>query len=183
MKHPETQSALTDFLDEVGPSDAFEVLAGLLPDAAVFVVDGERNVLHWSRGAEKVLGFRADEAVGRLCLSSIRCRNCMIGCGIARLGEVEDVVLQAEALRRPAVPVQLVPQALLAGPKGGVVGLGQLGPQWSQDPAVPLMSGGRLVGRLPDHGVRGLSDPHASSGVRRKNSVIGTVWTCQIQKQ
>ena len=90
----ETSPELDGFLAEVGPTEAFEVLSGLLPDAAVFVVDGERNVLHWSPGAEKVLGFTAGEALGRLCLSSIRCRNCMLGCGIARHGKVDGYPLE-----------------------------------------------------------------------------------------
>jgi transcriptional regulator with PAS, ATPase and Fis domain len=87
-------SVLDGFLREVGPAQAFEVLAALLPDGAVFVVDAERNIVHWSAGAETLLGFTAEEAVGRLCLSSIRCHNCMLGCGIARYGSVEGVSLE-----------------------------------------------------------------------------------------
>jgi transcriptional regulator with PAS, ATPase and Fis domain len=59
----------------------------------VFAVDGERTIVHWSKGAEKLLGFAPAEAVGRLCLSSIRCRTCTLGCGIARYGEVDGVTL------------------------------------------------------------------------------------------
>ena len=46
----EEPSALESFLSGVGPGEAFEALTRLLPDAAVFVVDGERNVLHWWAG-------------------------------------------------------------------------------------------------------------------------------------
>ena len=84
---------LPDFLERVGSQAAFETLSELLPDAAVFVVDAERNVVHWSPGAEKLLGFRAEETRGRLCLASIRCRACMLGCGIARHGQVDGVAL------------------------------------------------------------------------------------------
>jgi transcriptional regulator with PAS, ATPase and Fis domain len=80
--------ALDDVLNRLGPREAFECLAELLPEAAVFVVDGERNVVLWSTGAEGLLGFTREEAVGRLCLSSIRCRACTLGCGIAKHGTV-----------------------------------------------------------------------------------------------
>ena len=86
--------SLETLLDRVGPADAFRTLASLLPDAAVFAVDAERNVVLWSDGAEKVLGYGRDEAVGRLCLSSIRCRTCTIGCGIARYGSIDDVEIE-----------------------------------------------------------------------------------------
>ncbi|HEB88007.1 MAG TPA: PAS domain-containing protein [Deltaproteobacteria bacterium] len=69
-------------------------MAELLPEAAVFVVDGERNVVHWSGGAERLLGYSRDEAVGRLCLASIRCHSCTLGCGIARSGLVSDFPLE-----------------------------------------------------------------------------------------
>ena len=49
---------------EIGPEEAFRALAELFPDAAVFAVDGERNVVHWSDGAEKLLGFTREEAMG-----------------------------------------------------------------------------------------------------------------------
>jgi transcriptional regulator with PAS, ATPase and Fis domain len=93
MKRPETElSAMADPLDAllktIGPEVAFRTLSELLPDAAVFVVDGERNIVHWSDGAQKLLGFTREEALGRLCLSSIRCRTCTIGCGIAKHGTI-----------------------------------------------------------------------------------------------
>lgn len=86
--------SIDQFLEAIGPATAFRTMCELLPDAAVYVVDGERNIVHWSDGAEKLLGFSRHEAVGRLCLSSIRCRTCTIGCGIARLGSISDVPLE-----------------------------------------------------------------------------------------
>jgi DNA-binding NtrC family response regulator len=76
-------------LSGVGPGEAFEALTRLLPDAAVFVVDGERRILHWSDGAERLLGFARGDVLGRLCLNAIRCRNCMLGCGVAKHGAVD----------------------------------------------------------------------------------------------
>ena len=60
----------------------------------MFAVDAERNVVLWSRGAEHVLGFGADEVEGRLCLAGIRCRNCMLGCGLAEYREIDGVPLE-----------------------------------------------------------------------------------------
>ena len=76
------------------PEEAFRTLAELFPDAAVFAVDGERTVIHWSDGAQKLLGFTREEAMGRLCLSSIRCRTCTIGCGIAKHRTVSGFPLE-----------------------------------------------------------------------------------------
>ena len=88
------KDALQTLLDRIGPTEGFETISALLPDAAVFAVDGDRTILHWSEGAERMLGFRPADAEGRLCLNSIRCRNCMLGCGIAKYGTVSGVPLQ-----------------------------------------------------------------------------------------
>jgi PAS domain S-box-containing protein len=98
MKHVKHETkraftALDGFVAAVGFTEAFEALSGLVRDAAVFVVDHERNVLHWSDGAERLLGFTREEVVGRHCLSSNRCTECMAGCGIAERGYVEDAPL------------------------------------------------------------------------------------------
>jgi len=82
---------LRTLLDRFGPLEAFRVLADLLPEAAVFVVDGERRIVSWSKGAMAVLGFKPEQAVGRLCLESIRCRHCTLGCGVALEGAIADV--------------------------------------------------------------------------------------------
>lgn len=86
--------SLSRFFEQVGAQAAFETLSALLPDAAVFVVDADRNVVHWSDGAVKLLGFSRKEVEGRICLAGIRCRNCMIGCGIAEHGEVTGFPLE-----------------------------------------------------------------------------------------
>lgn len=85
---------LDSLLETIGPEAAFRCLAELFPDAAVFAVDAERNIVHWSDGAQRLLGFTREEAIGRLCLSSIRCRTCTIGCGIAKYGTVTGVPLE-----------------------------------------------------------------------------------------
>jgi two-component system, NtrC family, response regulator AtoC len=86
---PDDFRDLDAVLDKFGPRVAFETLTSLLPDIAVFVVDGDRNIVLWSDGAEQVLGFSRKEALGRLCLGAIRCRTCMLGCGLAERGTIE----------------------------------------------------------------------------------------------
>jgi len=91
---PSSHTDLESLLERLGPRAAFETLASLLPEAAVFVVDAERNVVLWSVGAERVLGFPAHEVEGRLCLAGIRCRNCMLGCGVAEYGRIDGHPLE-----------------------------------------------------------------------------------------
>ncbi len=88
------ETGLEALLATFGPTRAFEVLADLLPNAAVFVVDGDRNIAHWSRGAEAVLGFQEAELLGRACLVANRCRNCMVGCGLEDIGTIADHPLE-----------------------------------------------------------------------------------------
>ena len=91
------------FLGEVGPVAMLQTLAQLLPDAAIFAVDGKRNVISWSEGAERLLGFTADDVIGRYCLHANRCHQCMLGCGIAEYGQVHDVPLVL--LRADGTPI------------------------------------------------------------------------------
>ena len=104
-------SQLEAFLGGVGARAAFEMLTSLLPDAAVFVVDADRNVVHWSDGAERVLGFRREEVEGRICLSGIRCRNCMIGCGLAEHGSIRGHALELFRSDAQVVPMRKFAQA------------------------------------------------------------------------
>ncbi|MCA9668599.1 MAG: sigma 54-interacting transcriptional regulator, partial [Myxococcales bacterium] len=83
------QQALQRFGDDI----AFETLANLCDDAAVFVVDSAQQVVFWSDGAERLLGFPRDEVLGEHCLKSNRCTQCMRGCGIQEHGTVRGVDL------------------------------------------------------------------------------------------
>jgi transcriptional regulator with PAS, ATPase and Fis domain len=84
---------LDAWLTGVGPAAAFDALTALLPDAAIFAVDRERQVIAWSEGATALLGFEASEVLGQHCLKSNRCQECMRGCGIGEHGTVNDVAL------------------------------------------------------------------------------------------
>jgi transcriptional regulator with PAS, ATPase and Fis domain len=124
-------SDLDAFLGSVGPEQAFRVLAGLLPDAAVFVVDSERIIVHWSDGAEKLLGFPREQALGRLCLSSLRCRTCTLGCGIAKYGSVSGHPLAHYRADERWVPTKKYAQAFFddaGGFMGGIEILIPTGP-------------------------------------------------------
>jgi transcriptional regulator with PAS, ATPase and Fis domain len=103
MKH---EDPLDRVLATFGPREAVETLAGLLPDAAVFVVDAERTIVHWSPGAERLLGDRAADAEGRICLNAIRCRQCLLGCGIAEHGQVRGFPLELYRTDHQVVPMR-----------------------------------------------------------------------------
>jgi PAS domain S-box-containing protein len=45
--------------------EMFRLLVENVKDYAIFVVDGERRVQTWSKGAERLLGYREDEIVGQ----------------------------------------------------------------------------------------------------------------------
>lgn len=85
-----TPGGLRSVLDAFGVVEAFTVLADLMPAAGVFVVDRDRQIRFWSRGAEKLLGFQAEHVLGQYCLRANRCPSCLAGCGIAEKGFVEN---------------------------------------------------------------------------------------------
>lgn len=85
--------ALGRLLESVGAPDVMAALGDLV-DAAVFVVDGQRNIVFWSKGAERLLGYRSEEVVGEYCLKANRCVSCMKGCGITEHGEIRNVPLR-----------------------------------------------------------------------------------------
>src|SRR4051794_18400475 len=47
--------------------EMFRLLAENVKDYAIFVVDENRHILSWSKGAERLLGFTEGEIVGRRC--------------------------------------------------------------------------------------------------------------------
>lgn len=85
------QGGLETWLKGVGPEAAFRVLTGLFPDAVVFVVNAQRDLLLWSAGAEKHLGFTAEQVLGRHCLTGIRCGRCLGTCGLMAVGTISGV--------------------------------------------------------------------------------------------
>ena len=71
--HESLQPALSRFGQDV----AFETLANLCEEAAVFVVDAAQRIVFWSDGAERLLGFARADVLGEHCLKANRCSACM----------------------------------------------------------------------------------------------------------
>jgi two-component system response regulator AtoC len=88
------QALLQSWLDRVGGAEAVAALADLWPDTAVFAVDADRNVVLWSKGAERLLGFEAGDLLGQHCLKGSRCGACLQGCALAEHGQVHGALLE-----------------------------------------------------------------------------------------
>ncbi|MCB9640572.1 MAG: sigma 54-interacting transcriptional regulator [Myxococcales bacterium] len=102
---------LEAWLSERGALDTIVALGELFTTSAIFFVDAERSIVYWNKVAEDILGFDAKEAVGHHCLKSVRCPNCMTGCGIAEYGLVRDVPLVMYRVDGKAVHVRKTARA------------------------------------------------------------------------
>jgi two-component system response regulator AtoC len=100
---------LVGWAERVGVPELVRAFGELLDGEAFFVVDGDRRVLHWSDGAEALLGFRARETVGEHCLVVNRCETCMKSCGLSEHGRIDDVPITL--YDRTGKPVELVKHA------------------------------------------------------------------------
>jgi PAS domain S-box-containing protein len=58
---------------------------------ALFVVDKDRNIVHWNRQAENLTGVSEQGALGKYCLAAIRCEKCLYHCELFEKGEVRGV--------------------------------------------------------------------------------------------
>lgn len=65
-----------------------------LADLAWFEVDSDRNIVAMSPALEQLTGFRAEDVLGRSCLTAIRCNECLKGCGVFRNGRVRRAQLR-----------------------------------------------------------------------------------------
>jgi PAS domain S-box-containing protein len=72
---------------------AVDALADLA-DLAYFQVDADRNVVAVSPAMERLTGFRAEDVLGRSCLTVNRCQECLKGCGVFRHGVLHDIHLK-----------------------------------------------------------------------------------------
>jgi len=126
------QAPLEAWLRRNGASALFRALADLVPNAAVVAVDADGDVVYWSREAERLLGHRADERVGRPCPRGTVCDPG----GVARVwGSLVQVT------RADGTPVQVRHYAhRVEGPDGpgGLLALLQWDPGFvPQGPAQP----------------------------------------------
>jgi PAS domain S-box-containing protein len=103
------------------PDETFRALAEVMPDAAVFTVDADRNITYWSPGAERLLGFKAGEVTGAHCLKSNRCLSCMSRCGLSEQGDIAGVPLVLLDADGRKVPVRKYARAF-RGPDGAFLG-------------------------------------------------------------
>lgn len=104
---------LTAWLRRVGAGKALATLADLMDEAAVFVVDGDRQILFWSTGAERLLGFKSEDVLGQHCLKANRCNQCMQGCGISEHGAVDGATLRLFCADGETVPVRKYAQSFI----------------------------------------------------------------------
>ncbi len=58
-----------------------------------FQVDSERTLTAVSPELERITGFSAEEVLGKPCISLIRCRECLRGCGVFRHGHLGETTL------------------------------------------------------------------------------------------
>jgi len=74
-------------------SDAARAIAELA-GVGWFQVDADRTLTAVSRELEAMTGFAARDVLGKPCISLIRCKECLKGCGVFRDGQVRDAHLQ-----------------------------------------------------------------------------------------
>jgi len=65
-----------------------------LAELAYFEVDGDRNVVAISPAMESLTGFKAEDVLGRSCLTVNRCQECLKGCGVFKNGVVRGASLK-----------------------------------------------------------------------------------------
>jgi two-component system response regulator AtoC len=121
-----TSPQLPRWLRHVGPVEAILALAELAaeqagPDAAVFAVDQDRNVLYWSEGAERLFMLPAGQILGEHCLKANRCASCMRECGLQTRGTIRGATLALHRADGTPVWVRKDARALTA-PDGTFLG-------------------------------------------------------------
>ncbi len=67
-----------------------EAIGELDPHTAYFAVDDKQQILFWSKGAQELLGYEAEEVTGRHCSVAINCVTCSSGCGLKLHGRIEN---------------------------------------------------------------------------------------------
>ena len=90
--------SLKQWVDAVGMAEVLSALAELAEPGAAFAVDGGGRVRFWSRGAERLIGIAAAEAIGRPAAELIVCHECD---GLAVLMERGCVRDEPAELRMP----------------------------------------------------------------------------------
>lgn len=81
------------WMQQIGASTWLKGLQQLYPSAAMFVVNAERAIVHWSPGAETLLGYSVAEAEGAHCRKVNRCMECMAGCALTEQRNIHQQTL------------------------------------------------------------------------------------------
>ncbi len=77
-----------------GAFDYLQAIGDLDAETAYFAVDAAQQITFWSRGAEQLLGYPAEEAIGQHCSMAISCVRCSKGCGLVEHGQITDFKLR-----------------------------------------------------------------------------------------
>lgn len=93
-----------DDLQQLSPH-YLQLMSQLDPEAAFFGVNAQQEVIFWSEGATRLLGWQSEEVVGKHCSLAIRCLTCARGCGIQEHGRVS--VADLTHLNKDGQPRQL----------------------------------------------------------------------------
>jgi PAS domain S-box-containing protein len=91
-------AVLEQWLAAVGGGTVLAALADLAESGAVYAVDAEGRIVLWSRGAERLLGLPAEEALGRPVTGVVVCRECD---GLAALAERRRLQDEPTEVLRP----------------------------------------------------------------------------------
>ncbi len=109
---------------ELPTEDALDLIAG--SDTAAFAMDRNEKIIYWNSAAERLLGWSADEVIGKACFSVLAGRDpfgnpyCMRDCPIVRTavsGETVEPFLMEVSRRRGGT--QRVKVRVVALPAGG----------------------------------------------------------------
>jgi len=96
-------------------------LLGSLAGTGWFEVDGERNVVAVSAELEAITGFRAEEVLGRPCITLLRCPDCLKQCAVLRRGRLEQA--RVRIYRKDGGEVEVIRAgAAMRDAGGGFVG-------------------------------------------------------------
>ncbi|MGD0961707.1 MAG: sigma 54-interacting transcriptional regulator [Methylomonas sp.] len=84
---------LTSFrlwLSETPAEQLIHGLINLFDNEALLLIDADGKVLLWSKGAEKIFGLKAEQAIGKVCTEALGCDKRIDPCGIAGQGVIKS---------------------------------------------------------------------------------------------
>ncbi|CAM2067231.1 Sigma 54-interacting transcriptional regulator [Sulfidibacter corallicola] len=128
---------------ETQSPDYLETFARLDPESAYFAVNGNQIITFWSDGAETLLGYGAEEVLGKHCSQAIRCVTCSKGCGLKEYTNVSKLNLSHYRKDGSEILVQKSASAFFGNEQGFQGGIEVLKPLERPEP--PLERSRSLV--------------------------------------